>query len=118
MPRSNTRPIDGEKLRKELERRGLTLTETAERLGHGKSYMNHVLTQGYIAEPNIILLEAVYNLRYDAYEPDPEPEEEKPLEGQMRFELPAQISKKDLWEVIYTAVKKALEEANDNGTDD
>ena len=118
--KTETFPIDGEKLRKEITRRGMTLSEASKLIGRGCSFLNHHLSAGYTNMPTILILEKAFNLPYDAYKPDiPEPEPEPPKEhedelpGQMVFQLP-NMNKNDLWKLIYTAVyeatKKALEE--------
>lgn len=118
MAPTNTRPINEQKLRREIEKRGLTLVQVSQDMGRGKSYMNHVMSDLKISEPTVVQLKLLYNLPYEAYEPDkepePEPEPEK-LDGQMEFKLPPMIGKKELWEIIYTATKKALEDAERKG---
>ena len=118
--KTETFPIDEEKLRKEITRRGMTLAEASKAIGRGCSYLNHHLSNGHTNMPTIMILEKIFNLPYDAYKldiPEPEPvqpeESEKELPGQMVFQLP-NMNKNDLWKLIYTAVyeatKKALEE--------
>lgn len=117
MPRTHMLPIDEEKLRKEIQRRGLTPSEISYKLGRTQTFINHSLSSGKIAKATTVQLESMFNMKYEDYkqeEPKQEPARlEAPeilLGGQMIFS-PNQISKKDLWEIIYTATKKAIEDA-------
>ena len=117
MPKTQTLPIDEEKLRSEIRKRGLTPSEVSTTLGRATTFISHAFQTGYIAKATTIQLEHMFNLKYEAYKPA-EPLMNKPLEvpervvgGQMTFNLQHEISKKELWEIIYTANKKAYEDA-------
>ena len=117
MPKTTMLPIDTEKLRKEIQRRGLTPSEVSRKIGRTHTFISHSLSSGKIAKATTVQLESMFNLKYEDYkqeEPKQEPTRlETPeilLGGQMVF-APNQIGKKDLWEIIYTATRKALEDA-------
>lgn len=117
MPKTTMLPIDTEKLRTEIQRRGLTPSEVSHKLGRTQTFLSHSFASGKIAKATTVQLESMFNMKYEDYkqeEPKQEPTRlETPeilLGGQMIFS-PNQISKKDLWEIIYTATKKAIEDA-------
>lgn len=110
-------PIDCEKLKKELTRRGLTLAEASREIGRASSYLNHHTNEGYTNKSTIMILEKMFNLSYDAYKlevPEQKPEQletpEDQLKGQMTFQLPT-MTKDEFWKVIYTATYEAMKKA-------
>ena len=62
--------IDGEKLLKEIEKRGLTKSEVATAVGKSHSYINTCVTDKSIAPPVMKLLDLLYNIKYEDIKPD------------------------------------------------
>ena len=62
--------IDGEKLLKEIEKRGLTKGEVAAEVGKSSSYINTCVADKSIAPPVMKLLDLLYNIKYDDIKPD------------------------------------------------
>lgn len=117
MPKENRYPIDKEKFRKEITRRGLSLTEASLEIGRASSYLSNIICEGNINKATITVLEKLYNLHYEAYkqtESVPESAQtetsEEPPKGQMTFQLPS-MTKDEFWKVIYTAVYEAVKKA-------
>lgn len=117
MPKTKTVPIDEAKLRREIQKRGLTPSEVSGLLGRASTYIGHAFQTGRITKATTIQLESMLNLKYDAYKPI-DPLFNKPLEmpervvgGQMTFNLSQEINEDKLWKIIYTATKKAIEDA-------
>ena len=122
MPKTNTQPIDAEKLRNEIQRRGMTLVDISRKLGHTGSYMNQIIKYGSMTRSTILQIESMFNIKYEAIKPDePLPANPKKMEtpelllgGQMIFN-PNQITADKLFAIIYSATKKAIEDANKRG---
>ena len=62
--------IDGEKLLKEIEKRGLTKGEVAAEVGKSSSYINTCVADKSIAPPVMKLLDLLYNIKYEDIKPD------------------------------------------------
>lgn len=62
--------IDGEKLLKEIEKRGLTKSEVAAEVGKSSSYINKCVADRSIAPPVMKLLDLLYNIKYEDIKPD------------------------------------------------
>lgn len=62
--------IDGEKLLKEIEKRGLTKSEVAAEVGKSSSYINTCVADKSIAPPVMKLLDLLYNIKYEDIKPD------------------------------------------------
>lgn len=72
-----TLPVDGEKLRKSLAKRGKTLVGASEELGYIK-VLKGVTDRGLITKPVMMLVDNVLGIPYDEYKPD-EPKQEASL---------------------------------------
>lgn len=62
--------IDGEKLLKEIEKRGLSKGEVAAAVGKSHSYINTCVADKSIAPPVMKLLDLLYNIKYEDIKPD------------------------------------------------
>lgn len=62
--------IDGEKLLKEIEKRGLTKGEVAAEVGKSSSYINTCVADRSIAPPVMKLLDLLYNIKHEDIKPD------------------------------------------------
>lgn len=123
MSRAITRPIDGEKLRYEMNRRDLKLANVSIELGHKSDYMAGIIKSGKLTDATAVMLERLYNIRMeDIRVPAYETPEQIP--GQTAFDLNAnQISEKKLEQIIYNALMRAYNDIqrgdeNNDGTED
>ena len=62
--------IDGEKLLKEIEKRGLTKSEVSAEVGKSYSYINKCIADKSIAPPVMKLLDLLYDIKYEDIKPD------------------------------------------------
>lgn len=108
--------IDGNKLKKELLRRGLTMSEVSKEMGFNESYLSNHVTSGFTSLETVKMLESLYHIKYESYQPDRfEPEQYELIQ-------PVQESKVDidygeLEKIIYRAFYKALRDAWDEVID-
>lgn len=66
--------IDGNKLKKAIEKRGLLITHASKEMGRGMSYLSDCAGRGQISEASFITLSALYNIKRE------EIESNKPIE--------------------------------------
>lgn len=66
--------IDGDKLKKAIEKRGLKITLASKEIGRGTSYLSDCAGRGQMSEASFITLSAIYNIKREEIEPD------KPIE--------------------------------------
>lgn len=105
--------IDSAKLKRELEKRGLTQAEASREMGYSTNFLSKHLIKGETTQTVAVLLEKLFNLPLEAYrlaEPEPAPqlvEQEEQLAGQMTFQLPS-MSNEDFERIMYTAVSNAI----------
>lgn len=59
--------IDGEKLKNEIARRGLNLSEVSQTIGYSKSYINYCIKDSVITKPAALLLQREFNISLDSY---------------------------------------------------
>ena len=62
--------IDGDKLRKAIEKRGLKITLASKEMGRGMSYLSDCAGRGQISEASFVTLSALYNIKREEIEPD------------------------------------------------
>jgi hypothetical protein len=62
--------IDGDKLKKAIEKRGLLITHASKEMGRGMSYLSDCAGRGQISEASFITLSALYNIKREEIEPD------------------------------------------------
>lgn len=85
--------IDGEKLRKEITKRGMSLQQASFEIGHGANYICCACNSNAIEEHALISLSSKFNIREEDITDKP------------------QEPKNDLEETIYRAVLRALVES-------
>lgn len=107
MKRNNMMPIDPERLRNELKKRGLSIGGAGIEIGYSANYMNNNLSRKNISHAGIVAMEKVFNLKYDDYKPI----QEAPTDYAFRdvVEAPADpIDYDRLYKTIYAAVYEAM----------
>ncbi len=62
--------IDGDKLKKAIEKRGLLITHASKEMGRGMSYLSDCAGRGQMSEASFITLSALYNIKREEIEPD------------------------------------------------
>lgn len=62
--------IDGDKLKKAIEKRGLKITLASKEIGRGMSYLSDCAGRGQMSEASFITLSALYNIKREEIEPD------------------------------------------------
>ena len=77
--RIRTLPIDGEKLKRILMTKG-HITALSEDMGKGPAYLSRACFDGKLTESSALLLERLWNIKYDDYKPEEEKEEEPVIE--------------------------------------
>lgn len=98
--------IDGEKLLKEIEKRGLTKGEVAAEVGKSSSYINTCVADKSIAPPVMKLLDLLYNIKYEDIKPD---STGGGTDGTASGA--AGLDMDELRKVIYQECRRAIEEA-------
>lgn len=124
--RKSTVNIDGEKLRKMITSRGLSLTDVSEELGFHETWLSRCLNGNYLTKIAIRGIELRYGIRGEDYlvpepkpEPEPEPEPKQielvPDHGEtvMDYEKLADTLRDKIFDYqkIYATVYKAVYEA-------
>lgn len=100
------RVIDADKLKKELQKRGLTANEAGLGLGYCKSYVATCIKDGLMAQTAINLLELKYNIKYEDIAPD-EQEKKEPDPAEKKV-ADAMLTTKAVEEGVYRALMRAL----------
>lgn len=99
--------IDGNTLKKCIEKRGLTCSKAARELGFNPNFINKAVADNQINQPAIKLLEAVFNIKPEEYEIK---DESEPIESKLEVAEPV-IDYEKLENVIYKAVYEAVSKA-------
>ena len=114
--KSSMRPIDGQKLKEQLKKRGLTAQACSLALGCDRNYISACVNRGAMNKIVIVGLNREYNIDYADYEPTPEPkpEESKSINDTIMATLESAnniIDYNHLYKVVYQAVYKATKKA-------
>lgn len=104
--------IDGKKLSNELQKRGLTKAGASKELGYSSVFMNNACARNVINTPATLLLEKLYNIKYEDYAPDKE--EESAVEPVKTVHEEPVISDdfyNKMYKLVYSAVYEAVKKA-------
>lgn len=101
--RSNVFRIDGEKLKKEIKKRGMTANEVSLELGYSDGYISKMVSTGKMHNAAATLLESLFRIPRTAYE--------------FKEEEPRQV-KEEAKDGIYAEVYRATYNAVYNAIDD
>lgn len=94
--------VDNEKLHKEIERRGLKITQMSREMGYGKSTLGEAARSGKMKYTQALLLERLYNIKPEEYAPT--------AESSGGAEV-SQTNANELYTTIYAAVYNAVKQA-------
>ena len=122
MKYSNLMPCDGEKLKSGIRRRGMTVAEAGQKIGFSRKALQNAVALNAISKPMVLLLKSEFNLEYEEYKRDEEPEvvskpaEESESEEKMRemikaatFEAVSEFfASEKFTEMLNAAVNRAL----------
>ena len=104
--------IDGNKLTREIEKRGLIGRAMSVEMGYAASYISCCTNRGHMSTSGLKMLEKLYDIRPDEIMPDKEPETIPEPEQMTIPEPPADpINYERLGQVIYQAVYEAVKKA-------
>lgn len=98
---SETYKIDAEKLKAELNKRGLTQKQASTELGFSKNFISNFVNRGEIKKPWATLLEKSYNIRLEDYV----------IEEKETVVANAAIDYNELYKTIRSAVYEAVKKA-------
>lgn len=104
--------IDGKKLNNELRKRELTKAGVSQELGYSPVFISNACARNVINTPATLLLEKLYNIKYEDYAPDKE-ENESELNESVSKEvsvIPEDFYDK-MYQMIYSAVYEAVKKA-------
>lgn len=103
--------IDGQKLKAEIKRRGLTEKEISLELGWSQSYITDAIQRGMLRDSAILMLDKLYNIKIDDFVAEIEPEGVTEVSEPDVDSRSPQIDADKLYDVIYRAVYSAVKNA-------
>lgn len=112
--RSNNRIVDFDKLYTEFKKRDVSANAVATQLGRAGSYFHSMRKKGYLPEATLIMLDTLWNIKYESIKPTAEAEEptvaEQPEKNEANEvkEPTAILTKEELRYIITEAVKDAF----------
>lgn len=98
--------VDFDKLRAELFKRGLTITQASTQMGRSSSYFSGMKSKGYLPESTLIMLDSMWNIKYEDIAPV-----EPPKAGEPKSSVDSEmltISKDELRFIITESIKDAF----------
>ena len=105
---ANIKAVDFNKLSDKLYERGLNLRSASIRMGKSDSYLGGMKKKEYLTESTLIMLNALWNIKYDDIAPAVA-EEPNPVEGSKPTESESlTITKEELRCLITEAIKDAF----------
>lgn len=114
MGSTKTVAINGEALRAELKKRGVTGVTVSSAIGYDNTYISHAILHNTIAKTAMRLLQTMYNIKPDSYvvKEEPKPEEVKAEVAEVvQYSGLTDDDFQKLYKVIYTAVYEATKRA-------
>lgn len=104
--------INGDILREEFKKRGVTLSDASIKIGYDASYLSKSIRAGMMPKSSMLLIQAMYNIAPDSYHVKDEPidVETSVVEVVHHTGLTDEDLEK-LYKVIYSAVYKATKRA-------
>lgn len=94
--------IDGQALKREIERKGYSYTDACNLIGRTPTFFTNIIQRGVTSESSIKLIEAFLGIPKERYVVDGEPVQEEPA---------PQLNEETLYKVIYAAVYEAMKKA-------
>lgn len=110
MPSKPTNPVNADKLRLCLARKGIRITEASLKIGHCSDYLTTVCNRGTISTSGIVALRSIVGICYEDYKADPkhEPEINEKLNAPKAFEWNPPV---EFWTALYNHIYVAVYEA-------
>ena len=118
MKNNNMVRIDGEKLRKAIESRGLIMSDASEELGFNRMFISNCRNRGQMSRYAMVALQSRFGIPTEEYMVKDKPEiikviaEEPVQQPEVKTEP---IDYERLWKVIYTASFEAFKKALEGG---
>lgn len=94
--------INGQALKRELDRKGYSYAEASGLIGRTSTFMTNVISKQVTSAPSVKLIEAYLGIPKERYVLNGEPVQEEPV---------PQLSEETLYKVIYAAVYEAMKKA-------
>lgn len=114
MGSTRTVTINGEALRAELKKRGVTGVTVSSAMGYDITYISHAIRHNTIAKTAIKLLQTMYNINPDIYVVKEKPKTEEVKAEVVEVVQHSGLTDDDfqkLYKVIYSAVYEATKRA-------
>lgn len=112
--RSNNRIVDFDKLYTEFKKRDVSANAVATQIGRAGSYFHSMRKKGYLPEATLIMLDTLWNIKYESIKPTAETAEptvaEQPEKDEANEvkEPTLVLTKEELRHTITEAVKDAF----------
>lgn len=107
-------PVNVGKFRREVERRGLTITRVSQDMGRNNCYISKKLQTGFFNVQDAIALDTLYHISRDLYEERNLPavkEPEEPIDLPSPVVVNVDIDYDKLYDTIFNAVGRAFTKA-------
>lgn len=111
MAKTQSIPCNGQKLKREFEKRNVNMYDFAMKCGYSRKWVANAVFQNYVTPPMLVCLQDKLNITMDDIKLDPieepteKPAEEKQEESTLSIST---LSQGDLYETISDAVTDAL----------
>lgn len=104
--------IDGEKLREEFKKRGLSFSQVERECGFGQSTVSHYCSKNYVTKVVKEMFAMKYHIPFDAYKKVEEvPQVENPIIENVQRPFFTEEDWERLYKVIYSATYEAMKQA-------
>lgn len=114
MPKKTVYPVNGDKLRLCIAKKGLKITFASAQMGFNNNFLSDCARRGFISAVGKVSLESLFGIRYEDYMVEPEKEPEAPAEPEapkaMEWNPPREFWTA-LYDHIYSAVYEAVKKA-------
>lgn len=106
---AKNRNVDFKKLNNEFRKRGLNCRRAAIRMGRSETYFGGMKQKGYLSESTLVMLDSLWNIKYEDIEPIKVEEPSVSNESEKVEEVETfTMSKDELRFIITEAVKDAF----------
>ena len=99
------RDVDFNRLTTEFRKRGLTTAQASKQMGRSVSYFSGMKIKGYLPESTLVMLESMWNIKYEDIAPVEPPKTDEPKSADSEM---LTISKDELRFIITEAIKDAF----------
>lgn len=102
--RSNNKDVDFNKLNTELKKRGWSVRSASIQMGRSAGYLTCMKAKGYLPESTLVMLDSIWNIKYE----DIAPTESKESMAALIENMPLTVEGEELRYIITEAVKDAF----------